>query len=185
MPLMVALHGAGAKARGPIDFLGPYAETHGFLLLAPESHEHTWDGILGPFGPDVDTIEELLQRTFDRCAVDLARVVVEGFSDGAGEALGLGLANGDLFSRIVAFSPGFIAPSDSPDLGRPEIFVSHGRQDPVLSFATTRDQIVPYLRQLGYQVTFVDYDGVHSVTQEVALQAVNWLMREPGEPPVQ
>jgi phospholipase/carboxylesterase len=175
MPLMVALHGGGGDASGPIAFLGPYAEAHGFLLLAPESRGSTWDGIVGPFGPDVATIEVLLELTFDRCAVDLTRVAIEGFSDGAGEALGLGLANGDFFRWIIAFSPGIVAPSESPDVGLPRIFLSHGRQDPIIPFTTSDELIVPYLQQLGYNVTFVPYDGVHAVTPEVALEAVTWF----------
>ena len=33
-----------------------------------------------------------------------------GFSDGASYALSLGAANGDLFTHIAAFSPGFMRP---------------------------------------------------------------------------
>ena len=46
-------------------------------------------------------------------------------------ALSLGLANGDLFTHVIAFSPGFITPA--PPSGRPPIFVSHGTADQVLA----------------------------------------------------
>jgi len=176
MPLMVALHGGGGRATDSISFLGPYAEANGFLLLAADSHRSTWDGILGPFGPDVSNIDDLMERTFDRCAVDFTRIALEGFSDGAGEALGLGLANGDLFTHLIANSPGFIAPSDSPDIGSPKIFISHGREDGIISFDTTNEQIVPYLRQLGYSTVFVPFDGGHTVPADVASGAVNWFL---------
>ena len=42
--------------------------------------------------------------------VDRQRVCASGFSDGASYALSLGAANGDLFTHIAAFSPGFMRP---------------------------------------------------------------------------
>jgi predicted esterase len=47
----------------------------------------------------------LLQYNVDRSAI-----CCSGFSDGASYALSLGLSNGDLFSHILAFSPGFMRP---------------------------------------------------------------------------
>lgn len=174
-PLVVALHGAGGSAQGPVNFLGTYAEAHGFLLLAVDSLGPTWDVMYGPYGPDVTFLDRALRETFTRCRVQPSRVVLEGFSDGATYALGLGPANGDLFSRVVSFSPGFIPP-ETPRLGKPAIFVSHGRQDPVLSFANTQDVIVPALESAGYAVTFVAYEGVHAVPPDVAETAVTWLL---------
>ena len=43
----------------------------------------------------------------------------------------LGIANGDLIDRVIARSPGFVAPVTR--VGRPRIFVSHGVKDRVLS----------------------------------------------------
>jgi poly(3-hydroxybutyrate) depolymerase len=45
-----------------------------------------------------------------QCTVDPQRICVSGFSDGASYALSLGLANGDLFTHVAAFSPGFMRP---------------------------------------------------------------------------
>ena len=177
LPLVLALHGAGIAASGPISFLAPYAEAYGFLLLAPESYGFTWDAIVGAAGPDVAFIDLALRYAFDHCLVDPARIVVEGFSDGASYALRLGLANGDLFPRVVAFSPGFIPPSNTPSLGHPEFFVSHGRQDPVLPIGNASRVIVPFLELNGYSVNYLEYDGGHSVPAPIADAAVQWLMR--------
>jgi phospholipase/carboxylesterase len=64
----------------------------------------------GNFGPDVDYINRSLQHVFERYTVDPNRLGIAGFSDGASYALSLGLPNGDLFSHIIAFSPGFMRP---------------------------------------------------------------------------
>jgi phospholipase/carboxylesterase len=178
MPLVLALHGAGGNANGPLSLLSSYAEQHGFLLLAVDSRDVTWDAIhSGAYGPDVAFIDLALKSVFARCAVDPARVVVEGFSDGASYALGLALANGDLFKRVVAFSLGFIPPSDSPPVAQPEFFISHGTRDPILPIDLTSREIVVGLRNQGYAVSFVEFDGVHEVPAAVALQAVLWLLR--------
>lgn len=177
LPLVLALHGAGIGASGPLNFLGPYVDEHAFILLAVSSRGSTWDAINGPYGPDVASLDNALRFAFQHCAVDPARVFLEGFSDGASYALGLGRANGDLFSRVVAFSPGFIPVPDDPRRGTPEFFVSHGRQDPILPIDNASRRIVPGLQAEGYAVTYVEYDGEHSVPANIALQAVLWLTR--------
>lgn len=176
-PLVLALHGAGISHTGPLHLLRPYAEGRGFLVLAVDSADYTWDAIHGSYGPDVVLIDRALRATFDRAAVDPARIVIEGFSDGASYALGLGRANGDLFSRIVAFSPGFIPPSATPDHGQPAIFVSHGRQDPILPIDSTSRRIVPALRADGNDVTYVEFEGLHTGPPDVATTAATWLLR--------
>ncbi len=109
-PLVLSLHGAGGDAEGSLYPLQPLADDGGFLLLAVASRGRTWDAILGGFGPDVAFVDQALAWTFQRYAVEPEYVAVAGFSDGASYALSLGLANGDLFGRVRAFSPGFVAP---------------------------------------------------------------------------
>ncbi|MCL7926309.1 MAG: phospholipase, partial [marine benthic group bacterium] len=97
-PLFVALHGAGVSSS---DWSGysAYAEERGFILLAPDSRTLSWDiAEVGYFGPDVAFIDRALQHTFDRCLIDVSRIALAGFSDGASYALSLGVSNGDLFT---------------------------------------------------------------------------------------
>jgi predicted esterase len=176
-PLVLGLHGAGMSSTSQLDLLGDQAESHGILILAVQSSEASWDGIAGRFGPDVERIDAALTGVFSRCRVDPARVMVEGLSDGASYALGLGLANGALFSRIVAFSPGFIAESGATPEGTPEIFVSHGRQDRILPIARTSRAIVPAMQRAGYQVTYTEFEGGHGVPPAVLQSAVEWMTR--------
>jgi len=176
MPLVLALHGAGSRANAPLEFLRPYAESHGFLLVTVDSVGLTWDAITFKYLSDVLFIDRALEHAFERCSVDPARVVVEGFSDGATYALGLGLANGDLFRRVVAFSPGGIIPSDDPNVGTPEFFLSHGRQDPILPIQDTSRRIVEQLRDDDYVVQYTEFDGGHEVPAAVAQAAAAWMV---------
>ena len=99
-------------------------------MLAPDSRGTTWDAIREGFGDDVAFLNRALEHVFSRLAVDPARVAIGGFSDGASYAISLGLANGDLFPRIAAFSPGFIV--GAAPHGHPRVFVSHGTSDQIL-----------------------------------------------------
>ena len=122
----------------------------------------------------MEFIDRALARVFRSCAIDPARIAVEGFSDGASYALALGLANGDLFRRIVAFSPGFLVLSDAA--GKPGVFVSHGTRDDVLDIDRSSRVIVPRLRRAGYEVQYKEFDGGHRVPPEIAMEAADWLV---------
>jgi len=176
MPLMVVLHGSGGAATDWESYWAR-AEAHGMIVLAPESRAYTWDLVIGGFGLDVLFLDAALAHTFDRCNVDPDRIALAGFSDGASYALSLGVVNGDLFSSLIGYSPGFYTPG-SPITGAPGIFVSHGTSDQILSFTRTRDVIVPELEAAGYDVTFAPFDGGHGVPAEISEAAIAWFLGE-------
>jgi phospholipase/carboxylesterase len=175
MPLIVLLHGGGGRAE---DFrhIFPLAEEYGVVMVALDSRDNTWDGIDSPYGPDVVFLDAALRRTFEGVAVDPRRIALGGPSDGASYALSLGLANGDLFTHLVAVAPGSVAPP-APPVGRPRIFVALGTRDNVYSVARSRNRLVPQLRRDGYDVTYFEFDGPHWVTDEAARHALEWLVR--------
>ena len=173
-PLAVLLHGAGSDARGGISPLRDLADEAGVMLLAPKSRGRTWDVVLGGFGPDVASMNALLRRVFERFAIDRSRVALGGFSDGASYALSLGLTNGELFTHLLAFSPGFMAPGERR--GRPSIYVSHGVEDRVLPIDSCSRVLVPQLRRARYRVEYREFDGGHTVPAAVARAALRWLL---------
>ena len=172
LPLVLSLHGAGGDAEGGLALLRPLAEERGLLVVAPASRGSTWDAVRGRYGPDAALVDRALTAVFAAFPVD--RVAVAGFSDGASYALGLGLANGDLFHDVLAFSPGFVPPG-APRRGRPRVFVSHGDADDVLPIDRTSRRIVPALRDAGYDVTYREFAGPHTVPPEIAREAVDRL----------
>jgi phospholipase/carboxylesterase len=173
-PLALMLHGAGGDAHQGISLLRSYADKAGFILLATASEGATWDVIAGRYGPDVDTINRALGQTFSHYNIDSARIAVGGFSDGASYALSLGLTNGDLFTHVIAFSPGFM--SVSAQEGAPRLFISHGARDSVLPIKSCSRRIVPQLERAGYSVRYREFDGPHTVPLEIALEAVEWFI---------
>ena len=172
-PLVLMLHGAGQSAEIGIRPFLPLADAAGAILVAPDSRGGTWDFLYGPYGADVAFIDRALAHVFERCAVDPARIVIEGFSDGASYALSLGLTNGDFFSRIVAFSPCILAPAAR--VGRPRIFISHGTADRILPIDNCGRRLAAQLVSTGYDVQFREFTGPHAVPPEMARAAMQWM----------
>ena len=169
----MCLHGAGGTSRAGLDLLLAQSDAHGLVLVAPSSAGSTWDAVTGSYGRDARTIEALLAEVVARTGVTLDGAAIAGFSDGASYALGLGLANGGLFTSIVALSPGFVPPA--PATGKPRVFVSHGTGDSVLPIDATSRRIVPRLESAGYDVTYREFSGGHEVPPSIVTDAVAWL----------
>jgi phospholipase/carboxylesterase len=175
-PLLVLLHGATQSAelwtRSPV--FVQLADELGLVLLMPNSFDTSWDLMRGGFGPDVARLDSSLARVFRRCNIDRSRIALGGFSDGASYALSLGVANGDLFSALIAFSPGFFAPEHKN--GKPRIFITHGTADRILPIDRTSHQIRPQLEGQGYPVSYHEFEGGHTMRPGDVRAAVSWFM---------
>ncbi|GGL46784.1 alpha/beta hydrolase [Planomonospora parontospora] len=174
--LAVVLHGAGGTAGQALNWLSPYADTAAALLLAPQSISSTWDMIASGYGPDVTRLNAALHETFTRTTVEPGRVAVAGFSDGASYAISLGVTNGDLFTAVLAFSPGFMAPLVRH--GRPRFYISHGTDDRVLPIERCSRRLVPRLRKSEYPVTYEEFTGGHEIPAPTAADAMRWWTQE-------
>jgi predicted esterase len=173
VPLVLFLHGALKTVDFFINGFAPGAEAAGVIVLAPFSNGQSWDAIRANFGPDPYRINAALQWMFDRWNVDPQRIVISGFSDGATYSLALGRANGDFFSRVVAYSPGFII--EVAEFGEPPLLITHGRDDRILAFEVTSELIVPDLIRRGYVVDFRPFDGPHAVLLSAANEVMSVL----------
>ena len=170
VPLVVMLHGAGGEAAHAVGLMERPAQAAGFVVLAPDSRGGTWDVIRGGYGPDVAFLDRSLRRVFGSVAIDPARIAVGGFSDGGSYALCLGLANGDLFRDVLAFSPGFAAPAVTA--GRPRVFISHGDRDEVLPVDRCGRRLARVLGEGGYEVDYREFSGGHVVPPDLVDAAV-------------
>jgi phospholipase/carboxylesterase len=173
-PLLVMLHGATGNARHAVRSLLDEADERGFVLLAPDSRATTWDVIAGGYGPDIAFLDRALEKVFAMCAIDPQRIALAGISDGASYALSVGITNGDLFTHVIAWSPGFVAPRGQN--GMPKVFISHGTQDPILPIDACSRRIAPGLHQAGYDVRYLEFDGGHTVPPEIAAESLRWFV---------
>jgi phospholipase/carboxylesterase len=176
VPLLVLLHGATQSSElwTRSTELFRLADEKGIVLLMPNSVSNSWDLMRGGYGPDVIRLDTALAQVFRRCSIDPARVALGGFSDGATYALSLGVANGDLFSYLIAFSPGFFAPEGTH--GKPRIFITHGTADRILPIDQTSRQITPMLKQNGYDLTYQEFEGGHTIRPEHMRGALEWFL---------
>ncbi len=173
LPLLVMLHGATQSADEMFWYLGSAHDEAGVAVFAPKSRDTTWDAIRGSFGSDVELINRGLERVFNSVAVDPARIAIGGFSDGATYAISLGMVNGDLFNRVVAFSPGFII--EAQPLGKPRFYISHGTRDHILPIDNCGRRVVAALKARGYEVTFREFNGDHEIPAAVAREGLSWV----------
>ncbi len=176
VPLVLAFHGAGrtASAESGLHRFRAASDRMGVPLAAPASRGPTWDAILGSYGPDIEVVDRTLRAANDLLGIDPRHVALAGYSDGASYALSLGIGNGDVVTHVMACSPGFIAETDSH--GTPAMFISHGTNDPVLPIDSTSREIVPTLREDGYDVTYIEFPGRHEVPSAIALEAFQWFV---------
>jgi len=181
-PVLIFLHGATGTGRRHLRAVLAAADRYGVVLVAPDSrHPNSWDLIAERrFGPDVAFLDQVLEALVGPLDVDVdtSRLAVGGVSDGASYALALGLSNGDIFSTVLAFSPGFLVVPDA--VGRPRIFVSHGTADAILPIDACSRSFVPVLRQAGYEVEYHEFDGGHTVPPPVSDAGLRWWLGADG-----
>jgi phospholipase/carboxylesterase len=170
------LHGATGDPERILARFRPFADEFAVAMLAPKSVDATWDAIHGRFDIDLPFLATALAAAFRRCAVDRAHLAIAGFSDGATMAIGLGIANGDLFTHVLAFSPGFLIPLQP--VGAARYFLSHGTRDNILPIDHSRG-IVRDLRRAHLDARLREFDGGHEVPPEIAREAFAWFAPHP------
>jgi phospholipase/carboxylesterase len=174
LPFAVLLHGAGGSIQRGAALLHIIANITGIIILAPESRGPTWDLVRGGYGPDVAFLDQALRQVFQAYAIDPTRLAIGGFSDGASYALSLGLTNGDLFSHVLAFAPGFMSPAQLR--GQPRIFLTHGTRDKVLPIDRCSRRLLPQLTA-NYDVHYREFDGGHIIPPRLVREAARWFTR--------
>ena len=127
MPLVMMLHGFGGwgdSQRG----LFSLAEELGFIAIAPESRELTWGKEIPGFDADVRYLGAAYRRVTSILDIDGEHVALGGQSDGAGYALTMGLAYGDVWNHLIILAGGgLIEPLRRK--GKPRIFIAQGVKD--------------------------------------------------------
>ncbi len=175
LPALVLLHASGHDAWDWFGSYGRRAEAGRFVVIAPDALHKTWGAGPKDYGSDAAVVNRALANAAARCAIDRKRIAIGGFSDGASYALSLGIANGDIFGSVIAFSPGYFI--GKPRRGNPAIFISHGVSDEILPLDVCSRRFVPSLRQAGYNVDYHEFFGGHEVPDAISDAAMQWLAK--------
>jgi phospholipase/carboxylesterase len=179
MPLVVALHGGHGHGR---DFLWSWlrdARSREVLLMAPTSLDRTWS-IMGGGDRDAEGLQGMIESVAERYAVDRARVLLTGMSDGATYALLCGLRDGMPFTHLAP-ACGVLHPMLFADGGlarakdRP-IYLIHGALDwmfPVQIARQGRDVLAASGAQLVYREI---EDLSHTYPRDENPRILDWLV---------
>ncbi|KQP82632.1 MULTISPECIES: esterase [unclassified Methylobacterium] len=173
-PLVVLFHGGGGSAEKILPMLEDHAKARGFLLLAPQSLFPTWDLVIGGHGPDRERLDQALAEVSARYLLDPTHLIFAGHSDGGSYTLSLGLANGHVVTHLLVSSAGFL--SVHLQSGAPRIFLSHGTRDEQIPIARSARVHVAQLREAGYEVMAVEYDGPHAYDPSVVSEGIRVLL---------
>ncbi|MFK8252248.1 alpha/beta hydrolase [Ancylobacter terrae] len=173
-PLVVLFHGGGGSAEKITPMLAAHAAARGFLLLVPQSLFPTWDIVIAGNGPDRERLDAALHEVGARFTLDTSHICFAGHSDGGSYTLSLGLTNGHVVTHLIVSSAGFM--SVQLQEGAPRIFLSHGIADTQIPIDRSARTHVAALKQAGYDVTYIEYNGPHAWQPPVVAMAVEWLL---------
>lgn len=185
-PLLIYFVGARGEPNDVLTAYRAHADREGFVLLIPVPKSANWDmiedlqrrfgnemNVTPRYGKDIRALDESLADLFSKVAIDPKRMAVMGFSNGATYSLSVGTANPQLFSTVIALSPGPAFPTKFDPAQR--IFISHGESDDVLPYSYTRS-IVARMRVRKMPVLFVPFKGKHEIPSEVRIQALEYFL---------
>ena len=190
--LLVLLHGRGADAH---DLL-PLAHELGrddLLVVSPQAPY----ALPGPFGmgyawydmrdlddpepttfePSLARLREFLDAVVAGYPVDLERVFLLGFSQGAVMSLATASTDPRPLAGVVALSgylPGAVSRAEGGRLVDLSIFVGHGNADPLIP-VTEGHNVRDVLTAKGANVTYREYSVAHRIAPDELDDIRDWL----------
>ncbi|QHA93130.1 alpha/beta hydrolase [Bacillus sp. N1-1] len=104
----------------------------------------------------------------------LEDAILVGFSNGSNIAIQMMLQQPGTFKKAALFAPLYPADvEDKQDFSDVKVFLSLGKGDPIVPESES-ERVINLFNERGADVTTAWVSG-HSLTQEVALEAKNWL----------
>ncbi|MDA8685496.1 dienelactone hydrolase family protein [Robiginitalea sp.] len=158
-PLLLFLHGGGESGldHQTIEKLGPpkmLVEDLNvpMLILAPQNpHTMQWW--------NTRAVKQLLDAVIQSNRVDTSRIYITGLSRGGAACWEMAVHYPDTFAAmavVCGMSPKPYAGWLNPEMG---IWLFHGTADPIIPFEESQ-RMMNRLKQLGFSVTFTQYQGL-------------------------
>ena len=174
MPLVMMLHGFGGWGDSQRAMFA-LAEELGFIVIAPESRDITWGKEIPGFDADVRYLGAAYRRVTSILDIDGEHVALGGQSDGAGYALTMGLAYGDVWNHLVILAGGgLIEPLRRK--GKPRIFIAQGVKDTTMPPDASGRKNAALLKKEEYDVTYREHEGGHRTPPEITREAILWFL---------
>jgi poly(3-hydroxybutyrate) depolymerase len=192
-PLIITCHGTPPYdiAEHHIREFKYYGEINNCIVVAPQLTGT--DGIFGN-GPtsgmlsDERFIMNIISTLGYQYNLDMANIMMTGFSGGGFPAYWIGLRHPDIFSVVVArscnFSESNLASWYPPEATNIPIFVYYGEYDPV-AIKTQSLSAIGYLQTHGFSITSMEIPGIgHERKPQVAMDFFrkHWRTARPSLP---
>jgi predicted esterase len=184
LPIIIALHGAGANEKDIIDFFKQNDFEQGFRLVAFRAPLRSGFGYKWAYGQGKNAQQakqkhdQMLQDVIDSIAGSVDEIckryntdqkpILFGFSRGAMVALCLAVNYPEKFSAVFAASgnlPAEFLPDNKAD-NFPLIYIYHGKIDQVISVSQGRDAFKK-IKVLTGRVYYKEDDYGHTLPQSV------------------
>lgn len=180
MPLVMMLHGFSGWGDGQKGVFA-LAEELGFIVIAPESRDITWGKEVPGFDADVRYLGAAYRHVISILDIDGEHVALGGQSDGAGYALTMGLAYGDVWNHLIILAGGgLIEPLRRK--GNPKIFIAQGIKDTTMPPEVSGRKNAALLKKEKYDVTYREHAGGHRTPPDVTREAMLWFLGSGGKP---
>ena len=181
MPLAMALHGGSGNGAAFIWSWLASARGAGAIVVAPtalgDGERATWSLA----GPDRDTpnLKRILGFVRDNWAVDGARLLLTGMSDGGTFSYVSGLEPDSPFTHLApaaaAFHPMLTDMADAQRLAGLPIFLTHGARDWMFPVAIAREAAASFSAR-GAQVVYREIDDLsHAYPREINAAILAWM----------
>jgi phospholipase/carboxylesterase len=194
-PLLLLLHGYGSNEEDLFSFAQHLPEEY-FIVSArapynlPQYSGHAWyaitfDSDMNKFSDDKQAIEsrDIIVKFIDELIatypIDADNISLIGFSQGAILSYAVALTYPEKIARALALS-GYLNMDivgkslHAEDVAKVRFFISHGIVDQVIPVDWAR-KAPEFLKNLGLDVEYHEYNAGHGVAPQNFNDLVNWL----------
>jgi phospholipase/carboxylesterase len=191
--LILLLHGVGSNEEDLFRFSQSFPK--GFVVVSARAPytlaagKYAWFELTYAAGKPVINPEQaeksrlviniFINQLIDRYMIDPKKVFLGGFSQGGIMSYSVGLTFPQKFAGIFVLSSRLL-PEVKPlvksmeELQNLEIFIAHGKNDPVLPIQYAADALA-YLQPITSSITYHEYDMAHTIGEQELVDLVDWL----------
>jgi len=195
-PLLLLMHGVGSNEQDMFSLAQHLPENYliisarGPLIVGPNSF--AWFQVSFSTGAPVInyaraensriTIIQFIEWFNTQFHFNGKEIYIGGFSQGGIMSYSVGLTRPDLIKGIAVMS-GRLLREVKPQIASPEalkklkVFISHGISDNVLNIECAREANA-YLKTINIIPTYKEFEGGHTVSNEMLLSLIDWLKSE-------
>ncbi len=193
-PLLLLLHGYGSNEEDLFSFAAQLPDEY-FIVSARAPYQLppygnawyaiTFDNDMNKFSDDKQAIEsrdlivKFIDELIDTYPIDKDNVTLVGFSQGAILSYAVALTYPEKIKRVLALS-GYLNMDivgtnlHAEDAAKVRFFISHGVVDQVILVEWAR-KAPEFLKNLGLDVEYHEYNAGHGVAPQNFHDLVNWL----------